>query len=663
LATSYTDNSTAASGTAGFAVFNSFDTPTLLATNATVTTTNAATVYISAAPAAGANMTITNAYALYVSVGTSYFGGDLNIAGTTFGLTQANYLSSITPGTASASKALVLDGSSNITTGINSLSMTTLVLGGTTLGGTEAGYLSSITPGTASASKALVLNGSSNITGVGSVGAQAIAISGNRSSAAWGSSGIQSQFSGSTHTNTSTAASGSVTLATFNSFGQPTLSATNTGVTTITAATVYIDNAPATGTNMTINLPYALYIAQGNSFFGGSTNATNNSTGGISTSGGLGVAKDVYIGSTSTASKLTLATNDTTLGGTFTITGGTSSAVNVQLQFNATSGFWGTQSNHSFSIMTNNNARVAITNAGLVTINSTTDATSASSGGAFTSLGGAGVAKSLYVGIDTKTTRNTISSGAGVHSYGFDLTGLNTYGGGAHMHYALSTASFFGYNYNTSAYTAAAFNNALFITAGGLCGIGGTASYPFEIVSGAVNATLTNCYAISGQTLANVSNTGSVGISFKVSSGRAWFATEVNFTSDRRIKKDIDPLTNTFAKTFVQSCTPVQYRYKTQEDTKYQFGFIAQDLIKCNYGDLVNCDYQEGMVEETDDDGFFSPPDHVLNVSYTNMIAILAQSQKDIYATIDMHETTIATQAQQINDLEARLAKLEALLQ
>lgn len=68
-----TDNSTSASGTAN--VFNhvSFESPRLLATNSSVTTTHASTVYIKGAPVAHTNQTITNAYALYVAGGDSYF--------------------------------------------------------------------------------------------------------------------------------------------------------------------------------------------------------------------------------------------------------------------------------------------------------------------------------------------------------------------------------------------------------------------------------------------------------------------------------------------------------------------------------------------------------------------------------------------------------------
>ena len=84
----FTDNSTAASGTATNAVFNSFAAPTLAATNTSVTTTNAATVYIQGAPTAGTNQTITNAYALWVDAGTTRLDDQLMFSGVATDITS-----------------------------------------------------------------------------------------------------------------------------------------------------------------------------------------------------------------------------------------------------------------------------------------------------------------------------------------------------------------------------------------------------------------------------------------------------------------------------------------------------------------------------------------------------------------------------------------------
>lgn len=65
----FTDTTTAGSGTATGYVANSFAAPTLAATNASVTTTDASTLYVSGGPIKGTNNTVTNAHALYVAAG------------------------------------------------------------------------------------------------------------------------------------------------------------------------------------------------------------------------------------------------------------------------------------------------------------------------------------------------------------------------------------------------------------------------------------------------------------------------------------------------------------------------------------------------------------------------------------------------------------------
>jgi hypothetical protein len=66
---------TSTSTLTGTVAIHSIAAPTLAATTVTQTVTNAATLYIAAAPTAGTNVTITNPYALYVAAGASYFAG------------------------------------------------------------------------------------------------------------------------------------------------------------------------------------------------------------------------------------------------------------------------------------------------------------------------------------------------------------------------------------------------------------------------------------------------------------------------------------------------------------------------------------------------------------------------------------------------------------
>ena len=75
-----TDNTTSASGTALMYNHISIENPRVLATNSSVTTTTASTLFIKGAPVASTNQTITNSYALHVATGDAYFGANI-IAG------------------------------------------------------------------------------------------------------------------------------------------------------------------------------------------------------------------------------------------------------------------------------------------------------------------------------------------------------------------------------------------------------------------------------------------------------------------------------------------------------------------------------------------------------------------------------------------------------
>ena len=76
-----TDGTTSASGTAAAYRHVSIEAPRLLATNSSVTTTDASTLYIQGPPVASTNQTITKAYALFVDAGNARFDGNIDLEG------------------------------------------------------------------------------------------------------------------------------------------------------------------------------------------------------------------------------------------------------------------------------------------------------------------------------------------------------------------------------------------------------------------------------------------------------------------------------------------------------------------------------------------------------------------------------------------------------
>src|SRR3989338_1023288 len=200
-------------------VFHSLAQPTLAATNASVTTTNAATLYIDDAPAAGTNQTITNAYALWVDDGITRLDGAL-----------------VANSTATIEGATIVDvtGTEALLVRVNADAGDVFTVDTTNqrvgIGGTPSAQLN-LTPPAISGTPALT--------------------------------GAHLRYTGATFTDNATAGSGTATNMVFHSLAQPTLAATNASVTTTNAANLYIANAPAAGTNQTITNAYALWVDDG----------------------------------------------------------------------------------------------------------------------------------------------------------------------------------------------------------------------------------------------------------------------------------------------------------------------------------------------------------------------------------------------------------------
>lgn len=82
-----------------------------------------------------------------------------------------------TPGVASASRALVVDSSRDITN-INSMTVSNLKIASNTLTSTELGYITGIATGVATAGKALIVDGSKDIVGIGALSVASLTVGG-----------------------------------------------------------------------------------------------------------------------------------------------------------------------------------------------------------------------------------------------------------------------------------------------------------------------------------------------------------------------------------------------------------------------------------------------------------------------------------------------------
>jgi hypothetical protein len=153
-----------------------------------------------------------------------------------------------------------------------------------------------------------------------------LTIVGNKSGPPTGYTGAYLTIPTSIYTDNTTLGSGNAGIMTFNTITAPTLDATNTLVTTDSAATMYISGPPAAGTNQTITNKYALWVGGSGTGSGhvkieGNLNveknlsildiivtstidSTNSTSGALQVAGGLGIAKSLFVASTTDSSSI-----------------------------------------------------------------------------------------------------------------------------------------------------------------------------------------------------------------------------------------------------------------------------------------------------------------------------------------------------------------------
>ena len=136
--------------------------------------------------------------------------------------------------------------------------------------------------------------------------------------------------------------------------------------------------------------------------------------------------------------------------------------------------------------------------------------------------------------------------------------------------------------------------------------------------------------------------------------GRILVTGEVEITSDRRLKKDIVALTPELCKSFILTTTPVRFNWKS-DDAIPDYGYIAQDVLKAGFNDLVTVVPHPDMEGSVDDDGFINPAGAKYVFSPGKIIPMVALNQRQLFEANDAKDVEIA-------DLKERLSALEALV-
>jgi hypothetical protein len=105
-------------------------------------------------------------------------------------------------------------------------------------------------------------------------------------------------------------------------------------------------------------------------------------------------------------------------------------------------------------------------------------------------------------------------------------------------------------------------------------------------------------------------------------SGRLLATGEVDIASDKRIKTNIELLDDEFCNSFINMIQPKKFNY-LNEPKKISFGWIAQDILKSGFKDLINIRPNDDMKEEIDDDGFLNPAGYQFAIMTGNIVPIL----------------------------------------
>jgi len=141
-------------------------------------------------------------------------------------------------------------------------------------------------------------------------------------------------------------------------------------------------------------------------------------------------------------------------------------------------------------------------------------------------------------------------------------------------------------------------------------------------------------------------------------------ANEFSAISDKRIKENFKPVKLKKAIDFIKNCEPVKYNYI--DESKQNYGYVAQDILKAGFENLVNVVPCVGLVEIIDDDGFVSPKDNKFVLQYNAIIPILHTVIKELHSDNEFLKDKAFEDSRRIDNLtkeimlsKGRMAVLE----
>lgn len=241
---------------------------------------------------------------------------------------------------------------------------------------------------------------------------------------------------------------------------------------------------------------------------------------------------------------------------------------------------------------------------------------------------GSGYAESTPLGVITY--EGSYQATNGIRACGYDYTGYSDFSGpGVELYYSGGRGAIICYNRNTLLYKPLDFNNIIKTDGLGHMGIGMDAStWLLEVSYNTQSVSSYGYLNSSGAVGSSAGSTGNVNFSAKFN-GRIAVSGEIDVYSDARLKTDIRSVTQEEAESFF-NVEPKWYVYCKETSNERQYGYLAQDLAKAGLTDVVCCreDLEKELPEHIDSDGFVSPENTIMSVSYPKLVALLHQYVK-----------------------------------
>jgi hypothetical protein len=463
-------------------------------------------------------------------------------------------------------------------------------VGSVLFGATQASYLTSITPGTGQASKALILNSSSNIGSINSLAADTISAStsiaitraagGDMISLTSSSTSARNTIKFITDLQSYEIGTRGSTAANPNNFyiynGAYKLLMNPTGDTSILSSTD--SSSASTGC---LKLSGGLGVVK-NIYCTGTLTLDRNGSN-LAFQNGIGSGL-IELAASPSILRIVKGYAINVGSNGITIASGSSAdprysidfqtgAADVQINFFQSSG-----GGSLYGIGANNSSVEMHTGGSFTWYNGTT------------ANGSLGTNLMTLTSAGTLTTTQNLIATAGVHASTFSTAGLAALGNSAHMHYAASVGSFFTYNYNSGTYGNTMIgNNSIASCSNGYVNIN-TSSFaqnaPLAVFGSAPFTRITGFgyLASSGSGTA----VGFTNRPFSIYSewGILVQSGEIDVFSDLRMKKDVLALDDEICYRFIKNIKPIQFKYRHDEDRNH-YGYSAQELMSYGFNTLV----------------------------------------------------------------------------